>query len=66
MAFLPFSPTDRQSRDPAAAEKRCGPWFDRLTMRDKPLKTLDLILSPSKDEANFRIFQHPDQPMRAR
>jgi hypothetical protein len=51
MAFLPFSPTDRQSRDPAAAEKRCGPWFDRLTMRDKPLKTLDLILSPSKDEA---------------
>ena len=36
-----------------AAEKRCGPWFDKLTMRFKPLKTLDLILSLSKDEAGF-------------
>ena len=26
-------------------------WFDKLTMRAKPLKTRDLILSLSKDEA---------------
>jgi hypothetical protein len=31
-------------------QKRCGPWFDRLTMRAKPLKTRYLILSLSKDE----------------
>jgi hypothetical protein len=30
------------------AEKRLRPWFDTLTMRFKPLKTLGLILSPSK------------------
>jgi hypothetical protein len=34
-----------------AAEKRCGPWFDKLTMRSKPLKSLGLILSLSKDDA---------------
>ncbi len=38
------------------AEKRCGPWFDKLTMRSKPLKSLDLILSLSKDEAGISIF----------
>jgi hypothetical protein len=31
-----------------AAEKRLRPWFDTLTMRFKPLKTLGLILSLSK------------------
>jgi hypothetical protein len=34
----------------AARLKRCGPWFDKLTMRSKPLKSLGLILSLSKDE----------------
>ena len=35
--------------------------FDKLTMRAKPLKTRDLILSLSKDEAkNFMLFRtHP-------
>jgi hypothetical protein len=32
-------------------KKRCCPWFDRLTMRMNAVKTLDLILSLSKDEA---------------
>jgi hypothetical protein len=36
------------------AEKRCCPWFDKLTMRLKSLKTRDLILSLSKDEARFQ------------
>ena len=31
--------------------RRCGPWFDRLTMRPKTLKLLNLILSLSKDKA---------------
>ena len=37
-------------------EKRCGPWFDKLTMRFKPLKSLHLILSLSKDEAGISAF----------
>ena len=32
------------------------PWFDKLTMRFKPLKRLDLILSLSKDEDTFSGF----------
>ena len=36
--------------------KRCCPWFDKLTMRAKPLKTRDLILSLSKDEAKISCF----------
>ncbi|MGB7916801.1 MAG: hypothetical protein WCF79_16155, partial [Rhodomicrobium sp.] len=28
-------------------------WLDKLTVRAKPLKTLDLILSLSKDEAKI-------------
>jgi hypothetical protein len=32
------------------------PWFDKLTMRAKPLKTRDLILSLSKDEAKIPCF----------
>ncbi len=32
---------------------RGRPWFDKLTMRFKPLKKLGLILSLSKDEATF-------------
>ena len=36
--------------------KRCYPWFDKLTMRAKPLKTRDLILSLSKDEAKISCF----------
>jgi hypothetical protein len=39
-----------------AAEKRCCPWFDKLTMRINSLKTLDLILSLSKDEGKFEAF----------
>ena len=39
-----------------SAEKRCGPWFDTLTMRFKPLKSLHLILSLSKDEAGISAF----------
>ena len=35
--------------------KRCYPWFDKLTMRAKPLKTRGLILSLSKDEAKGSI-----------
>ncbi|MGC2396982.1 MAG: hypothetical protein WA579_13425, partial [Rhodomicrobium sp.] len=38
------------------AEKRCCPWFDKLTMRAKPLKTRDLNLSLSKDEAKISCF----------
>ena len=38
------------------AEKRCGPWFDKLTMRSRPLKSLSLILSLSKDEAWISAF----------
>jgi hypothetical protein len=34
-------------------KKRCRPWFDRLTMRMNALKTLDLILSLSKDGATI-------------
>jgi hypothetical protein len=34
-------------------KNRCCPWFDKLTMRAKALKTPDLILSPSKDEAKI-------------
>ena len=30
---------------------------DRLTMRSNPLKTLNLILSLSKDEAQIQAFQ---------
>ena len=37
-------------------KKRYCPWFDRLTMRIKPLKTRDLILSLSKDEAKIPCF----------
>jgi hypothetical protein len=37
-------------------KNRCCPWFDKLTMRAKPLKTPDLILSPSKDEAKISSF----------
>ncbi|MGA9549310.1 MAG: hypothetical protein WBS14_16770 [Rhodomicrobium sp.] len=33
-----------------------APNRDRLTMRSKPLKTLDLILSLSKDEAQIQAF----------
>jgi hypothetical protein len=36
--------------------KRCCPWFDWLTMRAKPLKTRDLILSLSKDGAKISCF----------
>jgi len=32
------------------------PWFDKLTMRARPLKTRDLILSLSKDEAKISCF----------
>jgi len=32
------------------------PWFDKLTMRAKPWKTRDLILSLSKDEAKIHAF----------
>jgi hypothetical protein len=32
------------------------PWFDKLIMRAKPLKTRDLILSLSKDEAKISCF----------
>jgi hypothetical protein len=39
-----------------AAEKRCGSWFDELTMRSKPLKSLYLILSLSKDEVWIIAF----------
>ncbi len=38
---------------PHDVESRCGPWFDKLTMRFKPLKTRGLILSLSKDEAGI-------------
>jgi hypothetical protein len=38
------------------ADKRSCPWFDKLTMRAKPLKKLDLILSLSKDEAKIPCF----------
>ena len=31
-------------------------WFDRLTMRNDTLTALDLILSLSKDEADFRLL----------
>ncbi len=37
-------------------KNRCCPWFDKLTMRAKPLKTRDLILSLSKDEAKISCF----------
>ena len=36
--------------------KRCCPWFDKLTMRSKPLKSLALILSLSKDGAWISAF----------
>jgi len=36
--------------------KRCCPWFDKLTMRPKPLKLLYLILSLSKDGAKISAF----------
>ena len=36
--------------------KRCCPWFDKLTMRSKPLKLLYLILSLSKDGAKISAF----------
>jgi hypothetical protein len=38
------------------AEKRCCPWFDKLTMRINSLKTLNLILSLSKDAAKISCF----------
>jgi len=38
------------------AEKHCCPWFDKLTMRPKPLKSLGLILSLSKDGAWISAF----------
>jgi hypothetical protein len=38
------------------AEKHCCPWFDKLTTRVKPLKSLDLILSLSKDGAWIPAF----------
>jgi hypothetical protein len=37
-------------------KNRCCPWFDRLTIRAKPLKTRGLILSLSKDEAKISCF----------
>jgi hypothetical protein len=41
------------------AEKACGPWFDRLTMRCNLLILQRLILSLSKDEANIMSFSAP-------
>jgi hypothetical protein len=43
-------------KDQQTAERRCGPWFDKLTMRSKALKRLGLILSLSKDEAKKSGF----------
>jgi hypothetical protein len=37
-------------------KKRRCPWFDKLTMRINSLKTLDLILRVSKDEAKLSGF----------
>ena len=38
------------------------PWFDKLTMRVYFRKILDLILSPSKDEAKISFFfLQPDE-----
>jgi hypothetical protein len=48
-----FQPFNCRQQD---AEKRCGPWFDKLTMRFKPLKSLHLIPSLSKDEAGISAF----------
>jgi hypothetical protein len=46
-----------QQKPPAlAACKRRRPWFDKLTMRAKLLKTRGLILSLSKDEAKISAF----------
>jgi hypothetical protein len=38
---------------PIARRTTTSSWFDKLTMRAKPLKTRDLILSLSKDEAKI-------------
>ncbi len=48
---------DCAQRSPAkVAEKRCSPWFDKLTMRPKPLISPGLILSMSKDGAGISAF----------
>jgi hypothetical protein len=39
-----------------AADKRCGAWFDKLTMRFKPLNSLGLILSVSKEKPGTQAF----------
>jgi hypothetical protein len=51
----PLQP-DPSSQALKAAEKGRCPWFDKLTMRINSLKTLDLILSLSKDEAKLPGF----------
>jgi hypothetical protein len=43
-------PSISDRRYQQAAEKACGPWFDRLTMRCNLLILQHLILSLSKDE----------------
>jgi two-component system chemotaxis response regulator CheY len=48
-----FLPARRAQAD---CEKRCGAWFDKLTMRFRPLKSRDLILSLSKDDAKNSAF----------
>jgi hypothetical protein len=41
-------------------KKRCCPWFNRLAMRMNALKTLDFILSLSKNEATISCcFSNP-------
>jgi hypothetical protein len=64
MVFLPIVPTDRQSsssnrpleNDAAHGLTVSAPNRDKLTMRSKPLKSLHLILSLSKDEAGISAF----------
>jgi hypothetical protein len=54
MAVFLKDPKRRQPQQ--VAEKRCRPWFDKLTMRAKPLITRNLILSLSKDGTSVRLF----------
>ncbi len=49
----------RQNYFQQVAEKRCCPWFDKLTMRSKPVISLGLILSLSQDGAELTMRSKP-------
>jgi hypothetical protein len=49
--------------DAQGAEKRCRPWFDKLTMRAKPLKTRNLMVRRPKAISNYEPVEASSEPV---